>query len=185
MDPKLYFIPAAVMITGVTILIIVCVILKKKAKVSDGVAQKAMKEFVNTQISASQSVNMKVINLQDESIRAQYIWIAAYNKEGIFLIPVIPNPFTQSFKRYEDLTPEFNWRKQLAAHILSGNKAEEIDYIPRSAITQAVIDSTTKKVTLVVGNIQKTFKYDKKDCFGVAQEEVVEDFLSYLKEIGI
>ena len=89
--------------------------------------------------------------------------MVAYDKGGMRLIPATSNPFTQTLTKYEDTTPFFDWKKQLAANLFVGNKTEENEYIPYSAVTSAVVDESRKKVVLQIGNVKKSFKYQTKD----------------------
>ena len=77
----------------------------------------------------------------------------------------------------------FDWKKQLAANLFVGNKTEENEYIPYSAVTSAVVDESRKKVVLQIGNVKKSFKYQIKDCFGAPQDEMLNAFFRYLKSI--
>ena len=99
----------------------------------------------------------------EDAVNAQHIWVVAYDKGGMRLIPATSNPFTQTLTKYEDTTPFFDWKKQLAANLFVGNKTEENEYIPYSAVTSAVVDESRKKVVLQIGNVKKSFKYQTKD----------------------
>lgn len=180
MDYKLLLIPVAVVLVG----IIVMVMLNKKGKSSVGVAQNVMRDFVRTQIPAMQNVSMKIINLLEDAVNAQHIWIVAYNQDGMFLIPAESNPLTRTIERYEDLTPGFYLKKQLASNLFTGNKSEEIDYVPFSAIANTIVDSEKKKIKIIIENATKSFRYQNKDCFGADQQELIEEFLKYLKNVG-
>ena len=71
----------------------------------------------------------------------------------------------------------------MAANLFVGNKTEENEYIPYSAVTSAVVDESRKKVVLQIGNVKKSFKYQTKDCFGAPQDETLNAFFRYLKSI--
>ena len=43
--------------------------------------------------------------------------------------------------------------------------------MPYATITNVTIDENRKKVILQIGNIEKSFKYQMKDCFGSNQDE--------------
>ena len=55
--------------------------------------------------------------------------------------------------------------------------------MPYATITNVTIDENRKKVILQIGNIEKSFKYQMKDCFGAPQDETLNAFFRYLKSI--
>lgn len=156
MDLKLLAIPVVVVIVGV----IVMVFLNKKGGRSAGVAQDVMKNYVREQLPDMQSAHLDVINLLEDSIDPQHIWIVAYNDSGMFFIPSTSNPFTRSINRYED---------------------ESVDYVPVSAITNTSVAQDKKKIKMHIGDVVKSFKYQNKDCFGANQEQELSRFLKYLE----
>ncbi|MBE1553997.1 hypothetical protein [Sporosarcina limicola] len=155
MDIKLLAIPAVVIIVGV----IVMVFLNKKGGRSASVAQDVMKNYVREQLPNMQSANLDVINLLEDTIDPEHIWVVAYNDSGMFFIPSTSNPFTRSIKRYEE---------------------GKVDYIPFSAITNKLVAQDKKKIILHLGDIVKSFKYQNKDCFGANQEQELSKFIKYL-----
>lgn len=179
MDYKMLIIPGAVIVFG----IIFMIVMSARGNKSGGKAQDRMKDFAIQEYPCLKDAPFSVINLLEDAINAQHIWVVAYDKGGMRLIPATSNPFTQTLTKYEDMTPLFDWKKQLAANLFVGNKTEENEYIPYSAITSAVVDESRKKITLEMGNVKKTFKYQTKDCFGAPQDETLNAFFRYLKSI--
>ncbi len=177
MDPKLLLLPAALIVVAV----IVMIVLNKKAKQSVGKAQNVMKDYVLREIPNLSSHYFGVINLLENAINPQHIWVVAYDEGGMFFIPSVSNPLTQTIKRYEDITPAFNLRKQIASNILAGNKSENIDYVPFSAITDIEIDENKKTIKISIGETSKNLKYQTKDCFGADQETELNKLLNYLR----
>lgn len=177
MDFKLLLIPAGIILIG----IIVMVFLNKKGNSSQGKAQEVIKEYVHREIPVLQTASFNVINLLEDAINAQFIWVVAFNADGMHLLPTSTNPFNQTMKRYKDETPSFNWKKQLAANLFAGNKTENEDYVPFSAITNVAIDRNNKKIKIIIGEVSKSFKYQSKDCYGFAQDRIIEKFTTYLE----
>ncbi|NEW09869.1 hypothetical protein GK047_28620 [Paenibacillus sp. SYP-B3998] len=155
MDLRLVVIPVVLVIVGV----IVMVFLNKKGGRSAGVAQNVMMNYVREQLPNMQSANLDVINLLEDTINPEHIWVVAYNDSGMFFIPSTSNPFTRSINRYED---------------------ESIDYVPFSAITNKLVAQDKKKIKLHIGDVVKSFKYQNKDCFGANQEQELSKFIKYL-----
>ncbi len=180
MDYKIIFIGVGVLLIG----LIVMITLNKKARGASGVAQDVMKQYVLKEVPSLQSTSFKVINILEDAINANHIWVTAYNNDGMFLIPSLPNPISRTISRYEDLTPAFDIKKQIASTVLVGDKSEEIDYVPFSAVSDVVIDRDKKKIEIHIGDAKKKFKYQNKDCFGADQEEVVYSFISKLSSIS-
>lgn len=154
-----------------------------KARQTSKEHYRSWKEFAVQEYPCLQDASFSVINLLEDTLNAQHIWVVAYDKGGMRFIPAKSNPFTQTLAKYEDTTPFFDWKKQLAANLFVGNKTEENEYIPYSAITRTEIDESSKKVVIHIGNIKKSFKYQLKDCFGAPQEEALNAFFQYLKKI--
>jgi len=102
--------------------------------------------------------------------------VVAYDQEGMFLIPAVSDPLTQTISRYESEAPAFSPP--------SDDSAGETDYVPFSAVTSAEVDTDRKRIRFIVGNESKTFKYQDKDCFGGDQQETIQRFLSTLGSIG-
>ncbi len=178
MDPKLLIIPAALVFVG----LVVMIVLNKKASKSTGKAQNVMKEYVINEIPNLRGVNFNVINLLENAVSPEHIWVVAYNEDGMFFIPSKSNPMTQTIKRFEDIQPIFNLRKQIASSILAGNKSENIDYVPFSSITDVKIDQATKSINIAIGEATKNLKYQLKDCFGANQEIELNKLLAYLRK---
>lgn len=160
MDYKLLIIPGTVIIFGVIFMFA----MSARGKKSGGKAQACMKNFVIQEYPCLESASFSVINLLENTVNAQHIWVVAYDKGGLRIIPATSNPFTQTLTRYEE-------------------EALENEYIPYSAITSVTVDESRKKIILQLGNIRKSFKYQMKDCFGAPQEETVKLFFQYLKQI--
>lgn len=179
MDPKLLLIPLALVAVGA----IVMIFLNKKGARSEGVAQEVMKTYVMDQLPSLQTTYFDVVNLLEDAVNAQHIWVVAYNQEGLFFIPSLSNPLTQTLKRYEDSAPAFNLKQQLAATLFAGNTSENIDYIPFSAITNVSVQQDQKKIQIAIGETIKDFKYQSKDCFGADQEDVLNEFFRYLNAV--
>lgn len=179
MDYTMLIIPVAVIAFGVIFMII----MSARGTKAGGKAQERMKEFAVQEYPCLQDVAFSVINLLEDAINAQHIWVVVYDKGGMRFIPAKSNPFTQTLAKYEDTTPFFDWKKQLAANLFVGNKTEENEYVPYSAITKAEIDESSKKVILHIGNVKKSFKYQLKDCFGAPQDDALNAFFQYLKKI--
>lgn len=178
MDYKLLIIPGVVVVFG----IIFMIVMSARGKKSGGKAQDRMKEFAIQEYPCLEGTPFSVINLLEDAANAQHIWVVAYDKGGMRLIPTTSNPFTQTLEKYEDTT-FFDWKKQIAANIFAGNKTEENEYIPYAAITSAVVDENRKKIVLQIGDVKKSFKYQLKDCFGAPQEETLNAFFRYLKSV--
>lgn len=176
MDMKLLLIPAGILIIGVVVMII----LNKKGGSAQGVAQDVMKNFVTREIPDLANTDFKVINLLEDAINAQHIWVLAYNHEGMYFIPAISNPLTRSIKRYEELDHGLNLKKALAANLWTGDKSERIDYVSFSDITKAAVDEKKKSIRLFINEWTKTFKYQSVDMFGANQEPEVLQLIVYL-----
>ncbi len=176
MDPKLLIIPAALIIVG----IIVMIVLNKKASKSTGKAQNVMNEYVLNEIPNLNGLNFNVINLLENAVSPEHIWVVAYNEDGMFFIPSKSNPMTQTIKRFEDIKPIFNLRKQIASSILASNKSENIDYVPFASITDVQIEKNKKTIKISIGENTKNLKYQLKDCFGANQETELNKLLDYL-----
>ncbi|MDO5061536.1 MAG: hypothetical protein Q4D77_00040 [Peptostreptococcaceae bacterium] len=161
--------------------IVVMVVLNMRGKSATGVAQNVMKEYAYSQIPMLREKNFEVINLLEDAVNAQHIWVIAYDPSVLFLIPSISNPLTRTIKRYEDMTPAFNLKKAIASNLLVGSKSEDIEHLQYSEIDQVTIDPATKKIQISVGGTTKKFKYMDKDCFGADQKEALERFFTYLK----
>lgn len=179
MDYKLFIIPGVVVVLG----IIFMIVMSARGKKSGGKAQDRMKDFAIQEYPCLKDTPFSVINLLEDALNAQHIWVVAYDKGGMRLIPATSNPFTQTLTKYKDTTPAFEWKKLIAANVFTGNKTEENEYIPYAAITSAVVDESHKKVVLQLGDVKKSFKYQSKDCFGAPQEETLNEFFRYLKSI--
>ncbi|MBJ8349492.1 hypothetical protein [Streptococcus zalophi] len=180
MNPMLLLVPVGIVIIG----IVVMISLNARAKNSNGLAQNVMKDYVLEQVPSFRNTEFNVLNILDDAINTQHIWVVAYNKDGMFLIPSLSNPLSRTIKRYENLTPVFDLKKQVATKMFSGSSSEELDYIPFSAITETTIDKDKQKISIRVGDTTKRFKYQNKDCFGAEQSAVVESFLSTLEAVG-
>lgn len=76
-----------------------------------------MKEFAVQEYPCLQEVSFSVINLLEDAINVQHIWVVAYDKGGMRFIPVKSNPFTQTLAKYEDTTPLFYRIKRCAVLI--------------------------------------------------------------------
>ncbi len=178
MNPILLMIPVALILVGV----IVMVVLNKKASKSTGKAQNIMRDYVLSEIPNLSGSNFNVINLLEDAVSPEHIWVVAYNDDGMFFIPSKSNPLTQTIKRFEDIKPIFNLRKQIASSILAGNKSENIDYVPFSAITNVNVEENKKAITIYIGENTKNLKYQLVDCFGANQEMELNKLLDYLKK---
>lgn len=178
MDYKLLIIPIVIIVLG----IIFMMIMSARGKKAGGKAQDRMKEFAIQEYPCLKGASFSVVNLLEDAINAQHIWVVAYDKEGMRLIPATSNPFSQTLTKYE-ATTFFDVKKYLAANLFVGNKTEDSEYIPYSAITNATVDEKHQKVILHIGNIKKCFKYQTKDCFGTPQGETLNAFFQYLKNI--
>ena len=179
MDYKLLIIPGVVIVFG----IIFMIVMSARGKKSGGKAQDRMKDFAIQEYPCLKDTSFSVINLLEDALNAQHIWVVAYDRGGMRVIPATSNPFTQTLTKFIDTTPSFDWKKQLAANLFVGNKTEENEYIPYSAITSVTVDEKRKKVILEIGNVKKTFKYQMKDCFGAPQDETLNMFFRYIKSV--
>ena len=179
MDTRLFLIPAGIFI----IAIIVIVILNKRARKPGGMAPGVIDEFVREQLPNMREAHLNVVCALEDALNAQHMWVIAYNQDGMFFIPSVPNPFTRTLKRYEDLTPTFNLKKQIAANLLVGNKTENIDYVPTVAITRVILSAKKDKVKICVGDTIKSFKFSDRDFFGADQTEALNSFLGLLNSI--
>ncbi len=177
MDYKMLIIPVVVIIAGVVFMLF----MSKKGAKSLGKAQACMRNFVLQEYPCLNGKKFSLINLLEDAINAQHIWVVAYDEEGMRLIPAISNPLNQTLKKYEDIA-YFDLKKQLAVNLFAGNKSEENEYIPFSAITDVKLDERGKKITLQIGNVKKSFKYQTKDCFGSPQDEELQRFFKYLRQ---
>ncbi len=178
MDPKLIMIPVGLIIVGV----IVMIALNKKASKSTGKAQNVMRDYVLNEIPTLKGENFNVINLLEDAVSPEHIWVVAYSENGMFFIPSKSNPITQTIKRFEDIKPIFDLRKQIASSILAGNKSENIDYVPFSSITDIQMDDGKKSIKISIGETTKNLKYQLKDCFGADQETELNKLFSYLRQ---
>lgn len=176
MDYRILIIPVVVVVGGIIFMIVMSI---RGAK-SVGKAQECMRRLALHEYPVLSNTEFSVINLLEDALNAQHIWVVVYDKGGMRLIPTKSNPFTQTMEKYEDDTPMFDWKKQLAANLFVGNKTEKNEYIPFSAITDAKIDEQGKKIILQIGTVKKSFKYQRKDCFGAPQEDTLNDFFQYL-----
>ncbi len=179
MDYKLLIIPGVVVVFG----IIFMIVMSARGKKSGGKAQDRMKDFAIQEYPCLKDTSFSVINLLEDAVNAQHIWVVAYDRNGMRVIPATSNPLTQTLTKFIDTTPYFDWKKQLAANLFVGNKTEENEYIPYSAITSVTVDEKHKKVILEIGNVKKTFKYQMKDCFGAPQDETLNMFFRYIKSV--
>lgn len=179
MDFRLFIIPGIVIIFGVIFMVVMSI----RGSKSGGKAQERMRSFAIQEYPVLEQTDFSVINLLEDALNAQHIWVVAYDKGGMRLIPATSNPFNQTLTKYEDNTPMFDWKKQLAANLFTGNKTEKNEYIPFTAITEAKVDERSKKIILHIGTVTKSFKYQSKDCFGAPQEDALDKFFRYLKAI--
>lgn len=177
MDPILIFIPVALVVLG----IVAMVVLNKKGKQANGVSQQVMQAYAKEQLPQAAD-DVRVINLLDDGVGTSHIWVVAYESKGMHIIPTVANPFTRTMERYTDQVPLFHLKKQLASHILGGDKTEDIEYVPYNALTSVKVDAQQKKIRLQIGETAKTFRYQSKDCFGKDQEEALAAFLGYLNK---
>lgn len=178
MDYTLFIIPVIVVAAGV----IFMAFMSSRGTKSVGKAQEKMKAFAVQEYPFLEGKEFSVINLLEDAVNAQHIWVVVYDKSGMRLIPTTSDPFTQTLTKYEDVT-FLNWKKQLAANLFVGNKTEENEFIPYTAITRAIVDEYSQKVIIHIGSVEKSFKYQMKDCFGAPQEETLKTFFRYLKNI--
>ena len=178
MSMTFLLIPTAVVVFGVVFMLV----MNKRGQQAGGKAQDAMRRLALQEYPCLEGKEFSVINLLEDAINAQHIWVIAYDKSGMRLIPAKSNPFTQTMEKYEDDTPLFNWKKQLAAHLFVGNKTESNEYLPFAAVDKAEIDASAQKITLYLGGVRKGFKYQMKDCFGHPQQKELEIFFQYLKQ---
>ena len=177
MNYKLLLIPAAFIVFGIVLMIV----MSARGKKSVGKAQECMRNFAIQEYPCLKDTSFSVINLLEDAINAQHIWVVAYDKGGMRFIPTRSDPYTQTMTKYVDNTPLLDWTKQLAANLFVGNKTEENEYIPYSAITGVALDESRKRITLEMGNVTKSFRYQAKDSFGCPQEETLNAFFRYLK----
>lgn len=171
-------IPVVIIIIGASFMIF----MNKRGKQSQGVAQEVMKNFVREQIPVSKLGGAKIINLLEDSLNPQHMWVVAYNQDGMHLIPAKSNPISQTINKYEDETPIYDINKWLGANLFAGNKSEEYNYIPFSAITSVFIDEKKKKIQINIAETSLKLKYQNKDCFGADQESEIRSFLIYLNQ---
>ena len=125
-----------------------------------------MRDYVKAEVPNLKNQKFDVINLLEDAINCEYIWVVAYNKQGMYFLPSKSNPFNQTIKRYEDETPALNWRKLVASNVFKGSHTEDINYLPFSAIKAVEINHHKKKIKIEIGNVIKRLKYQSKDCFG-------------------
>ena len=109
MDYKMLIIPGIVIVFGVIFMIV----MSARGKKAGGKAQDRMKDFAIQEYPCLKGTSFSVINLLEDAVNAQHIWVVAYDKGGMRLIPATSNPFTQTLTKYEDTTPLFDWKKQL------------------------------------------------------------------------
>lgn len=178
MDLKLILIPVVVIFIGVCYMII----MNNRGKGSVGLAQNIMKDFVLENIPSLLGSNFNVINLLEDAINPQHIWVVAYNQGGMHLIPATSNPINREIEKYEE-SVIYDAKKQLSGNLFTGNKSEKIDYIPFLAITNTSIDNSKNKIQISVAENTFKFKYQNKDCFGANQESEINSFLNYLNSI--
>lgn len=101
MDYRLLIIPGVVIAFGVIFMIV----MSARGKKSGGKAQERMKDFAIQEYPCLKGTSFSVINLLEDAVNAQHIWVVAYDKGGMRLIPATSNPFTQTLTKYEDTTP--------------------------------------------------------------------------------
>lgn len=161
MNPVLFAIPAAMIAVG----IIFMIVMNSRGSRSVGVAENVMHDYILKQIPALGATHFDVINLLEDVVSPEYIWVVAFNKEGIYFVPSSSNPFTQTVERYEALS--------------SAN-----DYVPVSAITQTAVDTSKKRIIISMSDVEKRFKYQDKDMFGANQTEKITSFIGYLNSLN-
>ena len=179
MDFRLLIIPGVVIVVGIIFMVVMSI----RGSKSGGKAQERMRSFAIQEYPILRDTEFSVINLLEDALNAQHIWVVAYDRGGMRLIPAKSNPFNQTLTKYEDNTPMFDWKKQLAANLFVGNKTEKNEYIPFTAITDAKVDERSKKIIFHIGTVTKTFKYQSKDCFGAPQEDALNAFFQYIRAI--
>ncbi|MCX4026033.1 hypothetical protein H0A36_23595 [Endozoicomonas sp. SM1973] len=162
MDNNLLLIPLIILLVGGFVMVFLTI----KGKHSQGKARSVMTEYVRNEIPILRNTNFDVINLLDNSLNAQHIWVFAYNLDGMYLIPTTTNPFTQTMKRYEGET-HYNLT----------------DFMPYSGINTVTIDRNKKRIEICIGDISQTFRYQNKDCYGATQEKTIEHFFNYLEKL--
>ena len=175
MDFTLLAFPAIFIVAGIGVMIF----MSKRGQASAGVAQDRMREYAIQEYPELEGTSFSVIDLMEDALNAQHIWVIAYDKGGMRFIPTISNPLTQTLKKYEEVVT-LNWKKMIAMNLFVGNKTGENEYVPFSAVTEVRVDRGTKKVMIRIGDAKKSFKYLEKDCFGAPQETQLEEFFGYL-----
>lgn len=180
MDYRLFLIPVGMVIVAVIVLIF----LSKKGQEHTVHAQADMKNYALEEIPGLKGTYFDVVQLLENAVNVQHFWVVAYNKEGMWLIPSSLNVLTQVYSRYEDITPAFNLKKQIAAHMFVGNRSENIDYVPFSAVSKALVDESKRKIEVSVGGEEKSFKY-ATNGYGEEQLAALRRFLDTLKGLEL
>lgn len=176
MDTRLFLIPAGIFVITVIIMIIMKL---KRDNLSQDYAQQEMIRFVREQIPQLSTATFQVIGCLWNSAHQ---FVIAYNHDGLFFIPAVPNPMTMKITRYEDNSGA-GLKKQVTYSILAGNATEDIDFVPISAITDVKINESARKVKISVKDKSNTYKFQSKDFFGKNQMSELQCFFNFLKQI--
>lgn len=179
MDQKFLFIPIVIVILA----IFGQIFLRKKAEIHTENAQANMKKYALKEMPVLGGTYFEVVQLLEDTINAQHFWVIAYNKGGMWFIPSSINILTGVYSRYEDLTSTFNVKKQIGLCLFAGDRSENIDYIPFSAIRDVFVDENKCKIVIAINDIVKTFKY-ATNGYGEEQLAAMHNFLDFLKSIS-
>lgn len=163
MDTRIYFIPLIMFILAM-IGFVVMLVMGRRAKKSVGKAKEAMTTFVREQLPHMTGAGLHTVNTRIEAdmYGEGHVQVIAYNKEDIFFIPAMPNPYTQKIKRVKD---------------------EAVDTVPVSAVTGVEVNEEKRSVKISVRGMEKTFRFHKTDMFGADHMDDLEQFFSYMKAL--
>lgn len=161
MDTRMYFIPL-IMFALAMIGFAVMLVIGRRAKKSVGKAQEVMSAFVREQLPYMAGAGLHLINtkIMADMYGEGHAQVIAYNKEDMFFLPVIPNPYTQKVKFVED---------------------ETVDTVPVSAITGVEVNEEKGTVKISVRGTEKTFQFLRTDMFGADHTGDLERFFSFMK----
>ncbi len=157
---------------------------KSKAKnISPDVLQERMREFVSAELSPEQTKGLRFMDLHEDAITSEHQWLCAYNEKGMFLFPVIFNPYTRSMTKYEDETPMLNWNKRLGDAIYGTDKTEDMLYVPFAAVSAIQVNEGKGTFAMLVDGETMSFKFLERDGFWANRAEGLQEFIQFLKSV--
>ncbi len=180
MDSIMYFIPLVLFaVAG-----FVVYSTKSRAKnISPDVLQQKMEEYVRGELSPQQVKGLRFFDLHEDAISSDHQWLCAYNENGMYLFPVLFNPYTRSMTKYEDETPMFNWKKRLGDTIYGTDKTEDMLYVPFAAVSAIQVNEDKGTFAMLVDGDTMSFKFYEKDGFWAKRVEGLQEFLQFLRNI--